>query len=526
MSLPKCAGWLLLAAASLGLIALGWREMSFLCDDAFIAFRYARNVLQGWGPTWNPPPFAPVEGYTSALWVGLLTLAWAAGSPPPIAAEAMSLTAGLATGALGLVWLRRLELRVAAGQLLLAATAMLGIVTNRTFLTWTSSGLETSLFNLLLVAWALLATDRRLRGPGLALIAALLTLTRPDGLLYCAATLAILATRLPPRRALTGAAPLLLVAGHLVWRRATYGLWLPNTYYAKVSEPWPEAGLRYLGAFLLEHGLWLAAPLLLAGIVLALRGPGRRDVALRVGLPAGAVLAHVAYYTLRVGGDHFEYRVLSHVVVPTFVAAAWTADRLLGRRAPALLLLIAGASWPLAWTHHVLTRDLETRAETEALFLPLAPVLPPPLSGLAAIHDDNQRWLIERYIARRHREHVVFRAHLERTLVQPAELTRLDWGRDRPISAARSVGVVGWRFHQAAIIDELGLNDRVIARGPLRHADGTTRRMAHDRQPPDGYLACFRQNLTRDADGLLVDPAIPRMSDAEIQACEARFLVQ
>jgi arabinofuranosyltransferase len=526
MSLPHRAGWLLLAAASLGLIALGWREMSFLCDDAFIAFRYARNVLQGWGPTWNPPPFAPVEGYTSALWVGLLSVAWAAGTPPPVAAEALSLLAGLGTGGLALVWLRRIELREPDGRLLLAATAMLGIGTNRTLLTWTSSGLETSLFNLLIVAWLYLATDRRLRGPALALVAALLTLTRPDGLLYSAATVAILASRLPIRRALAGASPLLIVGAHLVWRRATYGLWLPNTYFAKVSEPWPEAGLRYLGAFLLEHGLWLAVPILLGGAALAMRAPGRRDSALRVGLPAVALLAHVAYYTLRVGGDHFEYRVLSHLVVPIFVALAWASDRLIGRRAPALVLLIVGASWPLAWTHHALGRHLDTRAETEALFLPVAPYLPPPLSSLAALHDENQRWLIERYIARRHREHVVFRAHLERTLAQPAELSRLDWETQRPIASARSVGVVGWRFHQAAILDELGLNDRTIARGPLRHADGSTRRMAHDRQPPPGYLACFRQNLTKDAEGLRTDPAIAPMTDAEIEDCDTRFLAE
>ena len=524
MSLPHRAGWLLIAVVSLGLIALGWREMSFLCDDAFIAFRYARNVLQGWGPTWNPPPFAPVEGYTSALWVALLGLAWVAGAPPPVSAEAMSLLAGLGTGGLALVWLRRLELRAQSGHLLLAATAMLGVVTNRTLLTWTSSGLETSLFNMLIAAWALLATDRRLRGPALGLVAALLALTRPDGLLYGAATVVILATRLPWRGVVAGAAPLGLVVAHLLWRRSTYGAWLPNTYTAKVSAPWPEAGLRYLGAFLLEHGLWIAVPLLGAGLVLALRAPGRRATALRVGLPAAAIGAHVAYYTLRVGGDHFEYRVLSHLVVPVFVASAWSADRLFGRRAPALILLLAGASWPLAWTHHALGRGLDTRAETEALFLPLAPVLPPPLAALAAVHDNNQRWLIERYIARRHREHAVFARHLERTLAQPAELTRLDWPSQRPIASARSVGVVGWRLHQVAILDELGLNDRVIARGPVRHADGSIRRMAHDRQAPAGYLECFRPNLMKDAAGLTTDPSIPPMTDGEIEGCELRFL--
>ena len=59
------------AAAVAGLL-YGWALFWFLCDDAFIAFRYASNSRLGWGYTWNPPPFRAVEGYTSFLWVLLL----------------------------------------------------------------------------------------------------------------------------------------------------------------------------------------------------------------------------------------------------------------------------------------------------------------------------------------------------------------------------------------------------------------------------------------------------------------------
>lgn len=525
MTPTRSRTWLTLAAVALACTCAGWAELQFQCDDAFIAFRYARNAANGWGPTWNPPPFAPVEGYTSALWVALLATASLAGVPVPLAAEALSLGAGLATSLLAVAWLRRGEPTAGAPHVTLAGVALAGVVTNRTFLTWTSSGLETSLFNLLVVCWLYLATDRRLRAPALALTAALLALTRPDGLLYSAATIAILLGRQRPAIAVRSAAPLLLVAAHLAWRRSTYGAWLPNTYYAKVSDPWPEAGLRYLGSYLLEHGIWMAVPVILVACVTG--GMARRLASsdlVRLGMPAAALLAHVGYYIFRVGGDHFEFRVLSHTVVPTFVALAWATDRVAGRRAPLLLLAIVAASWPLAWTHHLLGRDLRTRSETEALHLPVEPHLPPPLSYLAAANDQLQSWLIPRYIGRRHREHVVFRAYLEQSLAQPEELVRLDWSANRPIAAARSVGVVGWRFHEAAIIDELGLNDPVIARGPLRHADGSIRRMAHERRPPEGYLNCFRQNLIRDELGLLVDPTVPPMSDAEIQSCQTRFL--
>ena len=39
----------------------------FLCDDAFISFRYSRHLVDGLGLVWNPGEV--VEGYTNFLWV-------------------------------------------------------------------------------------------------------------------------------------------------------------------------------------------------------------------------------------------------------------------------------------------------------------------------------------------------------------------------------------------------------------------------------------------------------------------------
>ena len=72
----RVAGIAVFGVAAIGVV-VGWWAFWFLCDDAFIAFRYAANLLHGWGLVWNPPPFAPVEGYTSFLWVVLLALVWA-----------------------------------------------------------------------------------------------------------------------------------------------------------------------------------------------------------------------------------------------------------------------------------------------------------------------------------------------------------------------------------------------------------------------------------------------------------------
>ena len=69
--------------------------------------------------------------------------------------------------------------------------------------------------------------------------------------------------------------PLLGVPTHLIWRKFFYGEWLPNTFYAKVVEPWPEIGILYAGSFLLEYGLWLWLIIVAVWIGHSLKGVGR-----------------------------------------------------------------------------------------------------------------------------------------------------------------------------------------------------------------------------------------------------------
>ena len=128
----------------------GWRLFWFLTDDAFIAFRYASNSVLGHGLVWNPPPFRPVEGYTSFLWIRLLEGVWRlTGVDPPRAANWLSLAFGYATLALGTHTLLRMRLppALARHRRVFLALVLVGILTNRTFLTWLSSGLETALFS-------------------------------------------------------------------------------------------------------------------------------------------------------------------------------------------------------------------------------------------------------------------------------------------------------------------------------------------------------------------------------------------
>jgi len=521
--------------AALVVCVVGWRCFYFLADDAYIAFRYVSNHALGFGFTWNAPPFAPVEGYTSFLWVVLLRAVWGVtGVAPPVAANAVSLLCALGSLILTAVLVIRLvkQREVAWPLRTFLILVLLGTVSNRTFLAWTSSGLETALFNLLLHAWLLVVLTPSQRSTRriawLTTLVSLLSLTRPDGYLFVAATLLIVGLEFPYRSARRSwspwlaLAPLGLVAAHVLWRKAFYGEWLPNTYYAKSVGPWPEAGVRYLAAFVLEYGLWFWALFVGAALLVAARA-GRGKSAACV-IAVGCVLAHAAYYTFIVGGDHFEFRVYSQLVPLLMVAMVWALLTLQipARWAVAVMLAFVVLSWPIPWTHWARTHTLETREQTRALRVPVADAFPPPLGRVAAQWDALQDWLIGHHVGMRHQEHKVLHAFLADWLPGRAEGSQFLEHTENPVIVATSVGVVGWAFPHVHVIDQLGLNDYVIARTPLR---GDVRRsMAHDRRPPPGYVASFEPNVAFDAFGN--SRSLTRetpLSDERIREIESHF---
>ena len=80
-----------LVGAIFALVAVGlaWQQR-FVCDDAFIAFTYARNLIEGHGLTWFG---TRVEGYTSFLWVLWTAIGLRAGIDPVLWSHVGSLAA-------------------------------------------------------------------------------------------------------------------------------------------------------------------------------------------------------------------------------------------------------------------------------------------------------------------------------------------------------------------------------------------------------------------------------------------------
>jgi arabinofuranosyltransferase len=287
-------------------------------DDAYVSFRYARNLVRGHGLVYNVGE--PVEGYTNFLWTLAAAVPLAAGADDPLpfmhvtsAALWWASYAVLLTLAVGL-W---------SDGIWAAPLGILPLAQHWSFNMWFFSGMETPLVTLLTVAAvACAALDpgrHRWAHPTLSACGVGLMLTRPDGAivlaaLVCAVLLldgpSIARRRSRWRAVLVPALPLLVVwLPYQVWRIWYYGSFFPNTYYAKVAYlTYYARGWRYLGEYGELYGLAPFAVLALIGAALAPPGMARRF--LWAALFASAA---VAFYAVRLGGDFMEWRFLTPV---------------------------------------------------------------------------------------------------------------------------------------------------------------------------------------------------------------------
>src|SRR5688572_21338661 len=75
------------------LAAYAWlvHHLAFVSDDAFINFRFAKNLAAGAGFVFNPGVEGPVEGTSELLWVFLLVPFEALGLESSLAALSVSI---------------------------------------------------------------------------------------------------------------------------------------------------------------------------------------------------------------------------------------------------------------------------------------------------------------------------------------------------------------------------------------------------------------------------------------------------
>jgi hypothetical protein len=289
--------------------AARWATAPHPIDDAYITFRYARNLAEGVGLVYNPGEW--VLGTTTPLWAAILALGYRFGfSDLAAMATAVSAVCDAATAGI----LASLVLRF-TGRWPVAAVVGLAWALNPMSIAFAVGGMETSLFVLACVSALSLCAWGRYHLLAAAL-AGLTALIRPEGLLLSAVVVGwqvVRDRRLPVLSSLTAAAPVGVAAVLLVSR---YGSPLPHSLAAKqvaYQGAWP---LTNAMALVMQAGLpgwstyFLAVVPAVVALPLALTGCATLVYLVRLGLPwltwhglawqpfVGFALLYMAFYAL------------------------------------------------------------------------------------------------------------------------------------------------------------------------------------------------------------------------------------
>ena len=173
-----------LAGLMVGSLAHYLVFITYFIEDAGISFAYARNWAEGEGFV----TFAGgerVEGFSNPLWTWICAAFYVIGVPPFTTAKLLG--AAFGAGTLPLAWALTKEAR---GRLdAVALIPPLLLAASSTYAIWNASGLENSLFGVLLTAGMLLIlreAERPQAFPWSAVMFLGLAITRPEGVVYAA----------------------------------------------------------------------------------------------------------------------------------------------------------------------------------------------------------------------------------------------------------------------------------------------------------------------------------------------------
>ena len=469
-SLPALVRVALVAA--LLLLALTTLFSAWLCDDAYITFRTVENVVDGYGPRWNV--LERVQAYTHPLWMSLLV---------PLRQITGEIYFTSLVVSLLLTW-------AAVGVLLthaprtagLAAACVLALALSRSFVDYSTSGLENPLAHFLLAVLLALWWKREptpLATRNLALMASLLLLCRLDLAVLVAPLFAVVLWRRRDRA--TWGALLLGFVPLIAWEAfsiAYYGVPFPNTAYAKLGAGLPaveyvQRGWTYLVASTSFDPL--AALVILGGLA---AGAWKRE-ARSLAVAAGIVL--YLGYVVRIGGDFMAGRYLTAPMVAA-VALVLRLPEPRARFAGVAAAMVIGVAF-LA-PHPVLRTGPDFAPERDAIV------------GEHGVADERGVYF---------RATGLFRADRGAQAIDHAwaEQGRNARREGADVVTRRTIGFFGYFAGPGVhVVDRFGLSDPLLARLP---ADvGEDWRVGHLERPiPAGYLESVRSSRTQ-----VVDPEI------------------
>ncbi len=245
-------------------------------DDSYITFRYVKNFINGDGLTFNPGEH--VEGFSSLLWVLILSLTTLLGSEIVSTAQLLGVLFGAAVIILLLPLSKLIFKKLNNNDEGVNPAFLVGssfmIAFNGAFQYWAISGMETTLFVLLITAalYFYLSQKNSKQFFLSSFLFMMSSLARPETNLIFAIILfhlLIISTKVETGKSVVKkifskknivffAIYLIPNLLYLIFRLFYYGYPLPNTFYAKTgsSIEYFTTGIDYTIDFMKTYMLW------------------------------------------------------------------------------------------------------------------------------------------------------------------------------------------------------------------------------------------------------------------------------
>ncbi|UCD94772.1 MAG: hypothetical protein JSU69_01595 [Candidatus Zixiibacteriota bacterium] len=284
-------------------------ELSWVCDDAFISFRYAVNLIDGHGLVFNVGE--KVEGYTNFLWTILIALGMASGIDPSALTQVLGILSFAVTAViLGFLSWKLFHARARQAALFIPLSSLC-LLLHRDYQVYATSGLETSWTAMLVCLGAALQILARRKGAYLVggLVLILAGMSRPDAMIFYVVGIAyvLIAGEKKISSVIYYLLPLIILyLPYWIIRYNYYGYPFPNTYYAKSADlSYFKQGFLYLWLYFKTY--YILFVMIPAIIWLTLKKPliGRHmsDRIQRSILVSLLFIVPYVFYVVKTGGD-------------------------------------------------------------------------------------------------------------------------------------------------------------------------------------------------------------------------------
>lgn len=434
---------------------------AWLSDDSYITLRTVYNFIHGYGLTWNIDE--RVQTYTHPLWMLLLSGSYFFLRSIYFSSLLLSLTISMLAMTLFAARLAPSSFAAVVGVTILAAS--------KSFIDYSTSGLENPLTHLLIVLFAIIflqAQQSKRSLLWLSLLGCAMILNRMDTVLLFLPALLVAWYQAPHPRLKAFRTVALAFLPFVAWELFSlfyYGFLFPNTAYAKLNTGIPtgqlvKQGIVYLiSSFTFDPLLFI---ILVSAIVLVFTLRDWKSLPLLLGM-----LLYLGY-VVRVGGDFMAGRFLT----PAYLMAVILLLRNIPSSARlfyavvfvavvALGFLVPNSRW---YVINPSTQFTDTR-------------------NPSGIIDEYDYYAYATNLLKFQRNEVIPNSYLTQKGLAAQQ-------NHEKVAIFNAIGYFGYEAGpQVHVLDDLALGDPLLARLPLSPAELSRWRAGHfQRDIPPGYL--------------------------------------